>query len=235
MITDYHVHIGPFAGDLMFEPEDVARDMMSFGVDKWFYMSTAFPCVPANYIEWFRGCVVRMNAVAPGKGFPVLWMTEEMLLKSDYYMDNRYVGIKIHERYAALSPVALDSAFALAEEYGVPLWIHTGEFEQCCASRYDAWCSRYTGVRVVLSHGRPLDQAVQMLKQHDQVMLDSAFMSLEQMLFFAENGYAARVLFGSDYPIQRYFFSDSDIGELYTQHLKSAHNLCRCTKLGLWV
>ena len=228
MITDYHVHIGPFTGGLMFEPEEVACELMSFGVDKWFYMSTAFPCVPLNYIEWFRDCVDRMNSVAPGKGFPILWMTEEMLKKSDYYMDNRYVGIKIHERYEALSPAALETAFALAGECDVPLWIHTGEFECCCASRYDALCSRYVDVRVVLSHGRPVENAVQMLYQHEKVMLDTAFMSPEQMLYFSKCGYSERVLFGSDYPVQRYFFPDSDIGELYKIHLKSAQDSYCC-------
>lgn len=225
MIVDYHVHIGPFFGNLMFEPEYVAHILTQLNVDRWVYFSTAFSCEPRNYIAWFQECVERMETAAPGRGIPLLWMNEAMLTQADLYFNHPFRGIKIHEGFEKLSAAARETAFALASAEKCPLVIHTGEHVCCQAGRYDDLCQRYTDICIILAHGRPLNQAMSLLKKHSNVMLDSAFMSPEQMQILANTGLANRVLFGSDLPVQHHFYPHADISALWKEHRNSSASI----------
>lgn len=223
--TDAHVHIGPFAGDLMFEPEDVAAALISFGVKRWVYFSTAFSCDPADYILWFRECVGRMESVAPDCGVPVLWMNEEMLCHTDRFFDTCFRGIKVHEGLAELSPTALESAFDTAQGAGVPLIIHTGDDASCAMAKYDNLCRCYADLTVVLAHGRPQQQVLPMLQRHPNVWIDTAFMPKRQVVELCAAGMQNRLIFGSDYPIVRYFFSHRNERALYMCHRSMVQRL----------
>lgn len=220
--TDSHVHIGPFAGGLMFEPEEVAAGLLSFGVKRWAYFSTAFFCLPQDYILWFRECVERMESVAPGCGVPLLWMNEYMLRHSDRFFDMRFRGIKVHEGLAGLSPSALESAFDVAQGAGVPLILHTGDDDGCAADKYDALCTRYDNLSVVLAHGRPADKVLPMLRRFPNIWVDTAFMPVCQMKQLCAAGLGHRLLFGSDYPIDRYFYPNEHETVWYLRQLECA-------------
>lgn len=219
--TDSHVHIGPFSGGLMFEPEEVAAALLSFGVKRWAYFSTAFLCLPQDYILWFRECVERMETVAPGCGVPLLWMNEYMLRHSDRFFDTRFCGIKVHEGLEELSPPALESAFDIAQGAGVPLILHTGDDGVCAADKYDSLCYRYDNLSVVLAHGRPADKVLPMLRRHPNIWVDTAFMPASQVKQLCLEGQGHRLLFGSDYPIDRYFYSNEAEETLYSRHRAS--------------
>ena len=218
MLIDNHVHIGPFKDGMMFEPEDVAANMLRIGVTRWIYFSTAFPCVADNYIEWYHECVQRMDVASSGRGIPFLWMNGKMLRNSDCYYDSMFRGIKIHEGCDVLSDRERECAFALAAENNVPLVIHTGEQAHCKAGQYEKLIAGYENVLVILAHGRPLKQALSLLRKYPKVMLDSAFMSLEQMKAVATADFIDRIFFGSDYPVQQYFYPRHDLMTMWRTH-----------------
>lgn len=219
ILTDWHVHIGPFDGGLMFEPEDVAARLVELGVQRWLYMSTAFPCNPPNYMAWFRECIDRMESAAPGRGMPALWMNADMLENPEPYHDPRCVAIKIHEGHAVLPPHLRERAFALARERGLALIIHTGLDSPCRCGDYDALCSRYPDVQVTLAHGRPHNEAIDMLRRHPNVSVDSAYMPNEQVQALAGQGFRERIRFGTDFPMDTYFYPQDDAMERYRGYL----------------
>lgn len=225
-LTDAHVHVGPFAGGLMFEPEEVAARLVHAGIERWVWFSTAYPCRPANYIAWMRECVSRMEEAAPGRGLPALWMNENMLMRADEYLDERFEAIKIHEGHTEFSSTAVrERAFTLAEEHDIPLIIHTGEYDSCRAGRYLTLCRRYSSVSVVLAHGRPTAELDEIMTECPNVWVDTAFMPIEQMRLLATSGRQSHTLYGSDYPIQQYFTPEADALELRAQHCASAMSI----------
>jgi hypothetical protein len=64
---------------------------------------------------------------------------------------------------------------------------------------------------VILGHGRPVDEAVEVLKENPNAWVDTAFMSPSSLRVIVAAGLGERTLFGSDIPVDRLFYKGSPL------------------------
>jgi predicted TIM-barrel fold metal-dependent hydrolase len=83
--------------------------------------------------------------------------------------------------------------------------IHTGEDPLDEANKFSFLFSEYPGAKCILAHGRPLEQTVSLLRCFPNVYCDTAFMPEASLLCIVAEGFAGKILPGSDFPITHYF------------------------------
>ena len=147
-----------------------------------------------------------MEKAAPGRVFPVLWLLPEMLNSIEDYCTSHFKAFKLHGRLNYWGDEFIDKALDASGKYSLPLLIHTGGDERNDAGFYYRFCCRHPEALIVLAHGRPSVEALKILRECPNTFVDTAFMSLEDIASFLENGFAERMLWGTDYPLCRYFY-----------------------------
>ena len=71
------------------------------------------------------------------------------------------------------------------------------------------------------AHARPLEQTVTLMKAYQNVWGDTAFVSAENVVKLCDEGLSDRILWGTDYPIPRYFYPETDM-KLYYEGLQQS-------------
>ncbi len=216
---DAHIHIGRFR-DLYFDPVKVAADMISFGIEKWIVSSTTLSEGVGSFDDSLRE-IDSMESAAPGRTIPFLWVTPEMVNNLEYYIDRRFYGMKIHARaqHWSSNGDAIQEVAKTAAKKNIPLMLHTGGDENCDAGAYLDLCCSNPSVQFILAHGRPVDQALRILDECPNTVVDTAFMPIEDLVMLVENGKGGRILFGSDYPLQQVFFSHDSKENIYRSNI----------------
>ena len=173
-----------------------------------------------------------LQQLAGNRLLPVLWITPEMLRHGvlKYFLDSpiSWEMLKIHPQ---LHPIAwhnnsenLRKVIRLAKKTNLPLLIHTGEFAGCYPSLFEKTLRNNPSVTFILAHGRPLDETVTMLQRHPNVLTDTAFMPIDNILKLCKLGFANRILWGTDVPIQQYYNRDKSLVEYYQNRLNAVRN-----------
>lgn len=80
-------------------------------------------------------------------------------------------------------------------------------------------CREFHDVRIILAHGRPIDECISVVKECPNVLADTAFMPVKNIVKLKDKGLISRVLWGSDYPVMRYFY-DIPSEEYYIQRIE---------------
>lgn len=210
MFFDFHVHMGQYFDDY-YTPPRILHTLRAAGVSHFAYSSTSTVVTDdAGFLLEER---VAMHELSGGKARPMLWVTHDMLKKSKdlaLYMNDaggRIVGLKVHGGSELWEPFGkeLKRVFDIAREREVFVMLHTGERENCEAGMYKQICKAYTDVPIILAHGRPIQQTMEMLCECPNTFVDTSFMPHEhlQILMDAarEHNFTDRILFGSDTPI----------------------------------
>lgn len=158
---------------------------------------------------------------------PVLWITPKMLKNDKLYLmlDSgiKWKCIKIHGLIHNWAPNGkhFRQVIDLALKLQVPILIHSGGDKRCDAGSYLNVIKKHPAQSFILAHGRPIDEAINVLSQCSNAWLDTAFMPIEYIKSLVENGYADRILFGTDFPVTRHYEpSLSDI-EWYQNRISS--------------
>lgn len=220
MIFDSHIHFGQFE-DRYYTPPQILRILGCAGITHFAYSSTSAVVTddPAFMFEER----LAMQELSRGRAKPVLWVTHSMLEKSkdlSLYMDGTscgfskckpVCGLKIHGVSESWDPCGRDlcRVFEIARERDIVVKFHTGERDQCYAGMYKHICQRFSDVRVILAHGRPLNQTMDVLRTCENVFVDTSFMPHEHLRTLLRAGFAERVLFGTDTPIPGRFLKSS--------------------------
>ena len=204
LFCDAHIHVGEYTDGQYFDPGIVTQELLSLGVSAWVATSTTI-CGGVSRFEDAIAELEMMQSAAPGCIIPALWLTPEMLASPANYLKFGFQALKIHERAHVWNPDELLVAFKLAEDVDLPLIVHTGGNDRCDAGSYRSLCTSFPNVKVVLAHGRPIDQAVNILENSSNVYVDTAFMPVEDILLVGRK-FPERVLWGSDYPLDTVFF-----------------------------
>jgi len=210
MLFDFHVHMGQYFDDY-YTPPRILRTLRLAGITHFAYSSTSTVVTDdAGFLQEER---IAMHELSNGRAKPILWVTHDMLKMSrdlSLYMNDaggEIVGLKVHGVSEPWEPFGKDlkRAFDIAKEYKIFVMLHTGEHEECEAEIYRRVCKAYSEVPVVLAHGRPLLQSIQMLKEYPNTYVDTSFMPHEHLRLLLEsaqkNGFTGRILFGTDTPI----------------------------------
>lgn len=112
-------------------------------------------------------------------------------------------------------------ALEVARQLQVPVLLHTGNFETCHAGLFEEFIARYPDLTFVLAHGRPIDEAIDLLDRFSNVYIDTAFMPEQDLKLIAESGYDIRILFGTDAPINEVFYSGLDTTAFIRRSIES--------------
>jgi len=213
ILHDAHVHVGQFR-DLYSSPEDVFSFLDSTGVDRMAVSSTGTcegdPGIPIREI----GKIVKLGR---GRITPVLWLNPEWMaslaLSRLLNCGIMWKCIKVHGYFSRWEdcPGRLQAAVDLARKMRVPVLFHTGGRPESDAGVYLPIAQKNPDVTFILAHCRPADQAIYVMENAPNVMADTSFtpeVDVEEMI---RHRLAGRIMWGTDYPIQKIFYAGEDI------------------------
>lgn len=219
MICDAHIHAGQF-NDIYTSPQEVVAFMEQAEVEKYAVMSTT---VWTEDYEQVLHEMHEFTSLAPQSVLPILWLTPQMLLdgKLDMMLDNgiQWYALKVHGNHP-WSLNGVNECANIAEELHLPLIIHTGDFPHCEAGVYRDIVKSHPQVTFVLAHCRPIDQAIAIMKECPNSWGDTAFTPLEDVQKLINIGMENRILFGTDYPMQKVFYPKEDILSFYSTTIR---------------
>jgi uncharacterized protein len=226
-IFDSHVHIGQYFETYYSVPR-VLRTLKCAGITHFAYSSTTpVICDDPGVLREERQAVRELFGK---RAFPLLWISHSMLERSrdlSLYLDADICGFKVHGVSERWEPNGkeLHHVFSIARERNFPVMFHTGEHEECLALSYQRICLRFPTVRVILAHGRPLDQTIKMLQTCPNAYVDTAFMPHEHLKILLENRFEKRILFGTDTPIPGRYIQSSLPRHLRTR-IATSQKIC---------
>ena len=163
-----------------------------------------------------------------GHVIPVLWVTPEFLKDDNLRSSVLYSGIKwkcikVHPQ---LSPdewepnsTNYESVVSLARSMKVPVLIHTGVVKNCHPSQIAPLFNKYKDQLFIMAHGRPIEETFLVMESYRNTIVDTAFMPIEHIQQLVQRGYEHRILWGSDYPIIKFYERNLDYCKFYREQL----------------
>ncbi|MDD7066260.1 MAG: amidohydrolase family protein [Sodaliphilus sp.] len=207
-MVDNHVHIGWFS-DGYHSPFDVWRAVRKAGISEIAVSSTSTCAEKYKLVVREMRELIRLGGQ---KIHPVLWLTPRMMrtwgLRYMLHSKVQWHGVKMHwfaHREWQCNRKITQQAIDIARRLKVPMLVHTGDDKCCEASIFEPLCLENPDVIFILAHGRPLIQTMQVLSHCANTLVDTAFMPIEDVLTLADKGFANRIIFGSDAPINQLY------------------------------
>jgi predicted TIM-barrel fold metal-dependent hydrolase len=222
-LTDCHVHVGKWSKkELLISPKKLVDQLGMLGVKKFVVSSTSALCYDHNVVSDEMNKILEL---APNVGMPLLWVRPKMLedyCKIDSYYNFPVYGFKIHG-YADkwdYRGKQINRLFKIADEMSLPVLAHTGYKEVGPeAFLFSEMAFKYPDVKLVLAHGRPDEQALFMIANYANVYLDTAFTSDYVISLAAKNGFSDKIIFGTDYPVEKFYFPKSNLISRYKMNV----------------
>lgn len=222
-INDAHFHVGRFRG-LYFSPESILEFMDIAGIDRAAVSSTTV--CDLDYAQGLRELKWLVKH-ACRRIVPVLRVTPDMLETGwvDRYLASglEWGCIKIH-RLLGWGDDFLEQAgqfVELASGLNVPVLLHTGGGSgEADAAKFRPLLDSFPECRMILAHSRPVDQTLEMLSEFPNAWCDTAFTPAEDVAAIVKAGFGDRVLWGTDYPIPKYFYPNTDMLSYYINQLQ---------------
>lgn len=219
MICDSHIHVGQFY-DIYTSPRELVGFLDDVGVERFAVSSTTI--CEVNY-EKVIGEIMELVQLAGNRVTPILWVLPQMYtdggLERFLYCGIDWKCLKIHPQLHPNSWKTrgknMKRLMKSAKEMELPVMIHTGEMECCHAGLFKALALRNLDIKFILAHGRPLDETVDVMQSCDNTFTDTAFMSTENVTELCKNGLADKVLWGTDYPIPKYYYRGDNMRQYY--------------------
>ncbi len=218
-LHDAHIHLGQFYNQYT-SPTELRTFLDSVGVGCFATSSTTI--CESDYDKVLHE--IKTLQKLCGKRFvPVFWVVPQMIKDGGLFkmMDSgiRWRYLKIHPQ---LHPTAWlgDSdemiwVVSMANVLQMPLLIHTGEINGCFPKQYEKWYFKFPDVTFILAHGRPINDTIELMKKYPNVWTDTAFMPTENIVRLCNEKLSDRVLWGSDYPIPKYYYPEADMKAYY--------------------
>lgn len=231
LFFDAHIHVGQFR-ELYESPKELVAFLSSVGVSR-FAVSSTTTC-EENYrkvIDEFK----QLLTIANDSCIPVLWVTPNMIrtwaVFSMFDKGIKWKCLKIHPKLHSTEwgngSYNINFVASMASALRIPVLIHTGEIAGCYPFDFKEIISRRFDVTFILAHGRPITQTIDIMKEFPNVWCDTAFMPIENIGKLCEEKLSERVLWGTDYPISKYYYPQEDMKTYYLgllQQLKSTIN-----------
>lgn len=227
-VFDNHVHVGWYV-DGYHSPEDIWEAERSAGV-KDIVVSSTSTCA-----ELYKLVVKEMQELIRLGGdhvHPLLWLTPRMLktwgIRYMLHSKIKWEGIKIHPEahHAWYDDKSLAvKAARIAGALHVPMLIHTGNFKESEAGNFEYLFHTFPDQQFIMAHGRPFNQASDLLKKYDNCFVDTAFMPAEDLSKLVNEGLLDKIYFGTDAPINRMFYS-FPTSEFISNQLKEIKDKC---------
>ena len=210
MLCDAHVHIGQFY-DIYTTPQELASFLHSVGIDVVAISSTT--TCEENY-EKVIDELTSFIKLFHGRVIPVLWITPSLLKDEQYLSKILACGIpwkciKIHPQLSSkewnTSGDNYLKVLYLSKFLKTPIIIHTGVVENCHPLQLQPLFCENSDQLFIMAHGRPIDETISVMKQCPNTFVDTAFMPTENILSLVNEGFVKRILWGTDYPIIKFY------------------------------
>jgi len=218
-VYDSHLHVGVLSDTEIVYPKGVKEFVCQYEVKGGLIMPTA--CVGG---EDDLGLYEVLYSEGLKCGFQIALYLNLAVLKrlkeGHYSVKYPFSAFKIHPEAVFFSDNDLEDVCAVIGEMKKPLLIHTGGIDSSHALRFESIVSRYKQQIFVLCHARPSSEAFYLLNKYDNVWIDTAFLSIEKIKANVSETNEDRILFGSDYPINRWFSELTDDEEWYCKQIK---------------
>lgn len=223
MLSDAHIHIGQFY-DIYTSPAEMNSFLKDVGVEAVAFSSTT--TCEENYSKVLDE-VTEFCELFGRLCIPILWVTPS-LLKDSYLLEKfkcnvNWKCLKVHPQ---LSPKEWNAksdnytlVLELAKQLNVPILIHTGVVQNCHPLQLESLFRANRKQTFIMAHGRPFNEALYIMQKYDNVYVDTAFMLNENIVNLVELGLADRILWGTDYPIIKFYERDINYYNYYKQLL----------------
>ncbi len=219
-IIDSHLHIGNLSDTELVTPEQVKEDLARFGVTGGLVMPFA---MRGGGDDW--EVHEKLYRTALNAGFDIaFYVNSDMLKESDdlsYYLQFPFKALKIHPDAVSFSDCELHHICELALSLKLPLMIHTGADDCCRSGRFEPFVKQYPKLTFVLCHARPAEEAFQIMNRFENVWIDTAFLSFGDLKSNLTPEIEDRILFGTDFPANRWFPHLGDETEWYQRQITS--------------
>lgn len=219
LLFDAHIHVGQFR-ELYESPCELTDYLSSVGVTR-FAVSSTTVC-EENY-DKVIGEHRELKELAGDRVCSVLWLTPQSLHNggAEAFLESgiEWKCVKIHPwlNFGGWQDDNGDRemAIGIARRLHVPLLIHTGETEGSYPLCFEGSIKKHKDVTFILAHGRPIGEALELMERYPNVWADTAFMPIENIRKLCDEGLSERVLWGSDYPINKHYYPQTDAREYY--------------------
>lgn len=223
-LFDTHIHVGQFR-ELYESPKELVEYLSSVGVSRFAVSSTTICEYDYDKVIYE---MKELQTLCGNRLIPVLWILPEMLQDGGL---NKLMDSKIHWRCLKIHPQLhpetwlpeskeLRWVVSMASILQCPLLIHTGEMAGCYPHLYETVIEKNNNVTFILAHGRPIDETICLMEKYKNVWTDTAFMPIENICKLCEEKLSERVLWGSDYPITKYYYHQTDMKTYYLGLIK---------------
>ncbi len=209
MLCDSHIHIGEFYNDLYFSPKCIASWFLeNEDIEKFLFIQTsrrgAFP-----YDEFLREAD-EVKALVGNAALPALWLPLEKFKTAKNYIKDDFVALKFHPSVEDnLQDKDFDFIMKVARDFNKPLIIHTSfDYKESC-TRLAPICEQNPDTKIILAHCRPFEDSPQALSLPN-VYADTAYMPPVEAGKLVKLGFGNKLLFGSDFPIDKHFFPNEN-------------------------
>jgi len=152
------------------------------------------------------------------------WVTYRILTEYpnlEFFDDIPCSAFKVHE-YQNGWPSGKKSIVRIlniARERNIPVMIHTGGNKESNSSAYLNICRKFKDSIIILAHGSPIHETIEVMTECENVYVDTAFMPVNDLQLLIENKFENRIIFGSDYPINRYFIPEKNDTDWYLENI----------------
>jgi predicted TIM-barrel fold metal-dependent hydrolase len=216
-MIDTHIHIGQFF-ETYYEPQEIYDIVSASGVQEMWFSSTTTCVQDIQYtkVEKEIKSLCDITDANQCNAFPALWYIPDYIAQGVSIEAARnnlpYRGIKLHpkahkwdfENTAHID--TLHEIFNYAENGKVEyILIHTGEDTVNDTEQFASYFVLYPRAKIILAHCRPLEQTLRLMRQHENVSCDTAFVQKDTGQKIIAAGFAARIHTGSDFPITHYY------------------------------
>ncbi len=217
-IIDGHLHVGNLSDTERVTPEQVKEDLARFGVTGGLVMPFA---MRGGGDDWEMHEQLYRTALDTGFDITLYVNTDMLQLSEDLslYLHFPFKALKIHPDAVGFSDCELHHICELALSLKLPLMIHTGADDCCRSGRFEPFFKQYPKLTFVLCHARPVEEAFQIMNCFENVWIDTAFLSFGDLKSNLTPEIEDRILFGTDFPANRWFPHLGDESKWYKKQI----------------
>ena len=207
-VYDSHLHMGMLSDMCIVHPKEVLSFINKYHVKGGVIMPTARIDGGDNLILYSA-----LYEASDALGFKTaLYVNREVLnaYKDGIQFENHFCAMKIHLEAIDFNEQELNDICIMASDLKLPLLIHTSAYANCRSSMFEKIIGNNTNQKFILCHARPNEEALSIMEKYSNVWIDTAFLSIGNLKTFVSHGFEDKILFGSDYPINRWYFDVDD-------------------------
>ncbi len=222
-VIDSHLHIGNLSDTELVTPKQVKDDLARFGVTGGLVMPFA---MRGGGDDWEMHEQLYRKALDTGFDIALYVNTDMLQLSEDLslYLHLPFKALKIHPNVVSFSDCDLHHICELALSLKLPLMIHTGADDCCRSGRFEPFVKQYPKLTFVLCHARPAEEAFPIMKRFENVWIDTAFLSFEDLKSNLTPEIEDCILFGTDFPANRWFPHLGDEARWYKEQITNIKN-----------